>query len=177
MTSHIGDGKMLAPRERANMKQRLVDVLAWGAFLWGVVTIFRIFSTAGWVLANLELSVFVSPVIWAFLHVMTGNARLLPWLEIGGTRAQMTIVLSWWAFLHALLICIGLLNALGGKVRDVSWIEPYFEPFASVGITFFGVAYGAVIVGFGFSPAIWLLLYFWHGSPLIFPWRKLQHDD
>ena len=176
MTSHIDGGKMLAPRERANMKQRLVDVLAWGAFLWGVVTIFRIFSTAGWVLAGLELSVFVSPVIWAVLHVMTGNARLLPWLEIGSTRAQMTIVLSWWAFLHALLICTGLLNALGGKVRDVSWIEPYFEPFANVGITFFGVAYGAVIVGFGFSPAIWLLLYFWHGNPLIFPWRKLQHD-
>lgn len=84
---------------------------------------------------------------------------------------RLTLVLSWWAFLHAVVWTTAAILAL----VDVYWLInlnyrfgylEMFEPYVSHNQ-----------FGFGFAPAVWLVTWILTGSARILPWKRLAAND
>ena len=79
-------------------------------------------------------------------------------------KEKISLVLSWWAFLHAVVIAIALADwqmgsqALGNFIADI-----YLDPFSSFSEEPFVLNLPLVI---------WAALYVFTGSPRFLPWRK-----
>ena len=66
------------------MKERLANVLAWGAFFWALNIVFLL---ASGVISQPHLFfqwpfTWASPVTWLVLYVLTGSPRILPWKQV-----------------------------------------------------------------------------------------------
>ena len=67
------------------MKDRMILLLSWVAFLWGLAALGIAFDDkyfiGGLAIERLitDTAIYVPVVIWAGLWVVTGNPRILPW--------------------------------------------------------------------------------------------------
>ena len=88
-------------------------------------------------------------------------------------KEALTTALSWLAFLHAAMVVnfpIALiLCSKCGMSENEGWYSLVVNGHLNALDTLPG---GSVLWFFGLSPAIWLLLYAWTGSPRIKPWKK-----
>ena len=78
---------------------------------------------------------------------------------------RFAVILSWWAFIHVVLIIIGIADEMNSSLPI---------PTSEVGrfIRDYSVLYQHEIIYYGFSPALWVLLYLVTGRVALLPWRR-----
>ena len=82
-------------------------------------------------------------------------------------KDRVTIVLSWIAFAHALIVLAGVLDGMYNSLPiPTSEVGRFYRDYLST------VFAGEEVIAYAVSPAIWLLSYVVTGSPRILPWRK-----
>ena len=78
---------------------------------------------------------------------------------------RLTLLLSWWAFIHFAVLTTATILAFVDNywLIDLNYRFRYlelFEPYVSHNQ-----------FGFGFAPAVWLVTWILIGRPRILPWR------
>ena len=78
---------------------------------------------------------------------------------------RFAVILSWWAFIHVVLIIIGIADEMNSSLPI---------PTSEVGrfIRDYSALYQHEIIYYGFSPALWVLLYLVTGRVALLPWRR-----
>ena len=80
-------------------------------------------------------------------------------------KERLTLAFSWWAFLHTVALAVAFADwEFGSKTIGPVLEDNYLEIFQ------FLPEKEAFV--FGFSPAIWLVLWIVTGSPRILPWKR-----
>ena len=78
---------------------------------------------------------------------------------------RLAVILSWWAFVHALLLTIGLADKVNSSLPiPTSEVGRFLSDYASLNQN--------NIICYGFAPAVWVLLYLVTGRVAILPWRR-----
>jgi hypothetical protein len=80
-------------------------------------------------------------------------------------KKRLSIVLSWWAFLHLMLIALTLilLEVVGVPQHDFPWFfEFYFDR----------VLRGERVIIFGLPIVVWIALWSLTGKPRVLPWNS-----
>ena len=78
---------------------------------------------------------------------------------------RFAVILSWWAFIHVVLIIIGIADEMNSSLPI---------PTSEVGrfIRDYSALYQHEIIYYGFSPALWVVLYLVTGRVALLPWRR-----
>ena len=82
-------------------------------------------------------------------------------------KDRVFIVLSWIAFVHALIVLTSVLDGMNNSLPiPTSEVARFYRDYLS---TLFA---GEEIIAYAASPVIWLLSYVVTGAPRILPWKK-----
>lgn len=78
---------------------------------------------------------------------------------------RLAVILSWWAFIHVVLIIVGIADEMNSSLPI---------PTSEVGrfIRDYSALYQHEIIYYGFSPALWVVLYLVTGRVALLPWRR-----
>ena len=77
---------------------------------------------------------------------------------------RLAVILSWWAFVHVLLLLVGLADEMNSALPiPTSEVGRFVSDYTSL--------YQNDIICYGFAPAAWVLLYLVTGRIAILPWR------
>ena len=78
---------------------------------------------------------------------------------------RFAVILSWWAFIHVVLIIIGIADEMNSSLPiPTSEVGRFIRDYAAL--------YQHEIIYYGFSPALWVLLYLVTGRVALLPWRR-----
>jgi hypothetical protein len=78
---------------------------------------------------------------------------------------RLAVILSWWAFVHVLLLLAGLADEMNSALPiPTSEVGRFVSDYTSL--------YQNDIICYGFAPAVWVLLYLITGRIAILPWRR-----
>ena len=82
-------------------------------------------------------------------------------------KDRVFIVLSWIAFVHALIVLTSVLDGMNNSLPiPTSEVARFYRDYLST------VFAGEEIIAYAASPVIWLLSYVVTGEPRILPWKK-----
>ena len=82
-------------------------------------------------------------------------------------KDRVFIVLSWIAFVHALIVLTSVLDGMNNSLPiPTSEVARFYRDYLST------VFAGEEIIAYAASPVIWLLSYVVTGAPRILPWKK-----
>ena len=78
---------------------------------------------------------------------------------------RLAVILSWWTFIHVVLIIVGIADEMNSSLPI---------PTSEVGrfIRDYSALYQHEIIYYGFSPALWVVLYLVTGRVALLPWRR-----
>ena len=78
---------------------------------------------------------------------------------------RLAVILSWWAFIHVVLIIVGIADEMNSSLPI---------PTSEVGrfIRDYSALYQHEIIYYGFSPALWVVLYLVTGRVALLPCRR-----
>ena len=84
---------------------------------------------------------------------------------MSAVKNRVAVVLAWWAFIHVVLIIIGIADEMNSSLPI---------PTSEVGrfIRDYSALYQHEIIYYGFSPALWVVLYLVTGRVALLPWRR-----
>ena len=78
---------------------------------------------------------------------------------------RLAVVLSWWAFIHVVLIVIGIADEMNSSLPiSTSEVGRFIRDYAAL--------YQHEMIYYGFSPALWVVLYLVTGRVAVLPWRR-----
>ena len=82
-------------------------------------------------------------------------------------KDRVFIVLSWFAFVHAVIVLAGVLDGMNNFLPiPSSKVGRFYSDYLSILFT------GVEIIAYAMSPTIWLLSYVITGAPRILPWKR-----
>ena len=78
---------------------------------------------------------------------------------------RLAVILSWWAFIHVVLIVIGIADEMNSSLPiSTSEIGRLIRDYS--------VLYQHEMIYYGFSPAVWVVVYLVSGRIAVLPWRR-----
>ena len=78
---------------------------------------------------------------------------------------RLAVILSWWAFIHVVLIIIGVADEMNSSLPiPTSEVARFIRDYSAL--------YQHEIIYYGFAPALWVVLYLVTGRVAVLPWRR-----
>ena len=78
---------------------------------------------------------------------------------------RLAVILSWWAFVHVVLIIIGIADEMNSALPiSTSEVGRFIRDYAAL--------YQHEMIYYSFSLALWVVLYLVTGRVAVLPWRR-----